>query len=105
MVALLNGLGGGASALVGILSVAGIGVEESASYAQFQTFFSVTGYLAIAVGVITLVGSLVAAGKLHRVISQRPQVWPFHSWVTVLSLLLVIAFIALGSCILLLVGR
>ena len=97
MVALLNGLGGGASALVGILSVAGIGVEESASYAQFQTFFSVTGYLAIAVGVITLVGSLVAAGKLHRVISQRPQVWPFHSWVTVLSLLLVIAFIALGS--------
>ena len=92
LVALLNGLGGGASALVGILSVAGIG--ETLEATAFSNF---TGYLAIGIGLITLVGSLVAAGKLHRLLPQKPQVWAFHSMATVLSLVVMAILILIGT--------
>ena len=92
LVALLNGLGGGASALVGILSVAGIG--ETLEATAFSNF---TGYLAIGIGLITLVGSLVAAGKLHRILPQKPQVWAFHSMATVLSLVVMAILILIGT--------
>ena len=92
LVALLNGLGGGASALVGILSVAGIG--EALEATAFSNF---TGYLAIGIGLITLVGSLVAAGKLHRILPQKPQVWAFHSMATVLSLVVMAILILIGT--------
>ena len=100
VVALFNGLGGGASAFVGILSASGIGFslaqrEEIAAngYAPFVLF---TSLLAIAVGMITLVGSLVAAGKLHRVLPQKPIVWKFHSAITMLLLILTIAGVIAG---------
>lgn len=66
-VALFNGLGGGASALVGLMSVDGN-----------SAFQQVTSLLAIAVGMVTLIGSLVAAGKLHRLLNQRPVVCHDH---------------------------
>ena len=92
LVALLNGLGGGASALVGILSVAGIGERLAAT-----AFSNFTGYLAIGIGLITLIGSLVAAGKLHRLLPQKPQVWAFHSMATVLSLVVMAILILIGT--------
>ena len=91
-VALFNGLGGGASALVGILTAAN--ADTGADYALFVRF---TAMLAIAVGTITLVGSLVAAGKLHRVLNQRPVVLPSHSVLTVVWLVLTVAAIVLGT--------
>lgn len=84
-VALFNGLGGGASALVGILSVGGD-----------EAFVRFTALLAVAVGMVTLVGSLVAAGKLHRVLPQKPVVWKEHSLLTVLFLALTLVFVAAG---------
>ena len=75
LVALLNGVGGLASALVGILTLAGIGVTAGG----YVLFSNVTSVLAIVVGMVTLTGSLVAAGKLHNRISQRPVVWKNHS--------------------------
>ena len=99
-VALFNGLGGGASALVGVLSALGIGFStgqvrtiEAGGYWSFVHF---TGLLAVAVGMVTLVGSLVAAGKLHRVLPQKPVVWPMHSFVTLLFLLAAVAFVLTG---------
>ncbi len=92
LVALLNGLGGGASALVGILSVAGIG--EKIEPTIFSNF---TGYLAIGIGFITLVGSLIAAGKLHRVLPQKPQVWYNHSLVTMVSGFVMLIIILIGT--------
>ncbi len=94
MVALLNGLGGAASALVGILSVVGIGGKATIDQSAFELL---TGYLAIGVGMITLVGSLVAAGKLHRVLPQKPQVWAYHSMVTMLSLVVLAVFTLAGT--------
>ena len=84
-VALFNGLGGGASALVGLLSVHGDGA-----------FVRFTALLAVAVGMVTLVGSLVAAGKLHRVLPQKPVVWKGHSLCTLLFLALTLGFVVAG---------
>ena len=84
-VALFNGLGGGASALVGLMSVQG----DSA-------FVRFTALLAVAVGMVTLVGSLVAAGKLHRVLPQKPVVWKGHSLCTLLFLALTLGFVVAG---------
>jgi len=101
LVALFNGLGGGASALVGILSATCLGftadqiaVIIANGYLPFVRF---TSMLAIAVGVITLVGSLVAAGKLHRVLNQKPVILPSHSLFTMLWLLFTIGFIVMGT--------
>ena len=99
-VALFNGLGGGASALVGMLSALGVGfsAEQTAAIVQggYWPFVHFTALLAVAVGMITLVGSLVAAGKLHRVLPQKPLVWPMHSFVSLLFLLLTVAFVLTG---------
>ncbi|WP_436417647.1 NAD(P)(+) transhydrogenase (Re/Si-specific) subunit beta [Petrimonas sulfuriphila] len=83
LVALLNGVGGLASALVGILTLLGVGQWVS----DFPVFSNVTAVLAIVVGVITLVGSLVAAGKLHKLLSQRPVIWKNHAVVLNFSLI------------------
>ena len=85
-VALFNGLGGGASALVGLLSVQG-----DTAFVRF------TALLAVAVGMVTLVGSLVAAGKLHRVLPQKPVVWKAHALCTLLFLALTLAFVVAGA--------
>lgn len=100
VVALFNGLGGGASAFVGILSASGMGFssEQLSEIARngYEPFVQFTSLLAIAVGMITLVGSLVAAGKLHRVLPQKPIVWQNHSAITMLLLILTVACIIAG---------
>ena len=100
VVALVNGLGGGASAFVGILSASGMGFssEQLSEIARngYEPFVQFTSLLAIAVGMITLVGSLVAAGKLHRVLPQKPIVWQNHSAITMLLLILTVACIIAG---------
>ena len=100
-VALFNGLGGGASALVGVLSAMGVGFSDE-QLAEiiikgYQPFVNFTSLLAVAVGMITLVGSLVAAGKLHRVLPQKPIVWSNHSVLTMLFLVLTVCLILVGT--------
>ena len=84
-VALFNGLGGGASALVGILSIHGDGA-----------FVRFTALLAVAVGMVTLVGSLIAAGKLHRLLPQKPVVWKGHALCTLLFMALSLGSVVAG---------
>ncbi len=86
-VALFNGLGGGASALVGCLTALGIGLPTDVAH---PSFVKITALLAVAIGMITLVGSLVAAGKLHRLLPQKPLVWPAHGSLTLLWLVLTV---------------
>ena len=83
MVALLNGVGGAASAIVGALSLLGIGNAQT----NYFVFSNVTASLALVVGLITLVGSLIAAGKLHRILPQKPVVWKNHATITKITLL------------------
>jgi len=86
-VALLNGLGGAASAVVGFLTLIGSkGIPGG-------KFVLVTAAIAIVVGSVTFSGSLIAAGKLHRMLKQQPIVLPIHQFWTMLCLLFSLSFI------------
>lgn len=99
-VALFNGLGGGASALVGVLSALGVGFNATQvghiEAEGYWPFIRLTALLAVAVGVVTLTGSLIAAAKLHRLMDQRPVLWPMHSAASLLFLVLTVAFVVTG---------
>jgi len=69
IIALLNGLGGGASALVAAVTAVDGGVP---------LFEAATAGLALAIGSLTLTGSLIAAGKLARILDARPRSLPHH---------------------------
>ena len=88
-VALLNGFGGAASALVAAVSVLDGGGQE------MGVFSLTTAGLALAVGTVTLTGSLVAAGKLHKVLPQKPVVLPCHRQLTMAALVLTILTLVL----------
>lgn len=95
LVALLNSIGGLASALVGILTLLGVDIIES----SYPVFSNITAVLAIIVGVVTFVGSLVAAGKLHKLLPQRPIIWKGHSTILNISIVLLLASVILTAFI------
>lgn len=92
LVALLNGIGGIAAALVGILSLLGIGVVER----RYPAFESGASMLAIVVGLVTFTGSLVAAGKLHKLLPQRAVILKNHTAMLKISLVIMIGVIVLS---------
>ena len=89
MVALLNGLGGGASMLTAIVVV--VGRDEASSLGS-----DVTGGLAVALGGVTLSGSLVAAAKLHSLMPQRP-IRPWGNRLITSALLVLLCLLILFS--------
>lgn len=90
LVALLNGLGGGASALVALV--------EAFERPESRTLFSrITGQLALSVGAVTLAGSLIAAAKLDRRISQRPVLLPSHQLISRVSIAGAVVLMAVAS--------
>ncbi len=74
-VALLNGLGGGASALVAGSAVSLLDLGTTPS------IYLLTASLALGVGSMTLSGSMVASLKLQGWVFQRPVHWHFHNTV------------------------
>ncbi len=87
-VALLNGFGGGASALVAVTAV------SLYSGGELRVFWF-TAALALAVGALTFSGSMVAALKLQGLVSQRPLVLKNHGG-------LLKAFLTVGALLVLL---
>ena len=89
MVALLNGFGGAASALVAS--------AELLTYWRTGTpptgIVSVAIVLGVLIGGLTFTGSLVAFAKLQELISGRPTVFPLQH---LLNLVLVLAAAAMG---------
>lgn len=79
-VALFNGLGGGASALVAGTAV---GISTGAE----PWVFWLTAALALGIGTLTLSGSVVAALKLQGLISQKSVVVKGHGLILLLLLL------------------
>jgi len=74
MVALLNGLGGGASLLVG-------GAEYLISHAEGRTFpvdSNIALQFTLLIGALTLTGSGIAFAKLQEMMSGRAIVFPFQ---------------------------
>ena len=71
VVALLNGFSGGSAAVVALLMLTSLGVPE--------LFGKLAAGQAILIGPMTFSASLVAAGKLHGKLPQKPIVLPRHS--------------------------
>ena len=84
IIALLNGLGGGASALVAAVTAIDSGVP---------VFEAITAGLALAIGALTLTGSLLAAGKLARILDAKPKSLRGHS--TIMAVLAVAILIGI----------
>ena len=85
IIALLNGLGGGASALVAAVTAMDSGVP---------VFEAITAGLALAIGALTLTGSLIAAGKLARILDAKPKSLRGHS--TIMAALTVAILIGIA---------
>ncbi|WP_027106349.1 NAD(P)(+) transhydrogenase (Re/Si-specific) subunit beta, partial [Ligilactobacillus ceti] len=87
-VAVLNGFGGLASLLV---------AYATALVSGNDPFALITSNIAIAVGALTLTGSLIAGGKLARILNAQPQSLKFHSLWQGLLLIAMIYFIAIAQ--------
>jgi NAD(P) transhydrogenase subunit beta len=90
LVALLNGIGGAASAIVASFALITM-------YHSPELFGKTTASLAIVIGAVTLFGSLVAAGKLHKVLPQKPVILPAHEPLTGILLLVLLVTVILGG--------
>jgi len=77
LIALLNGLGGLSSLIVGGYALFGIGTDQ-------KNFSDVAAMFAIVIGGLTFMGSMIAAGKLHRVIKQKPTIFKMHQQILVI---------------------
>ncbi|HOB89624.1 MAG: NAD(P)(+) transhydrogenase (Re/Si-specific) subunit beta [Bacillota bacterium] len=82
MVALLNGFGGGSSAIVSLLALLGILGDIAATD-------KLTAALGLVIGSITLSGSLIAAAKLHGKMEQKPILFKGQSTWNNLALVLI----------------
>ncbi|MDO4595211.1 MAG: NAD(P)(+) transhydrogenase (Re/Si-specific) subunit beta [Tissierellia bacterium] len=85
-VAMLNAFGGLASALVAIISIN-----------QEDNFVFITGFLAIFIGIVTFIGSMVAAGKLSKKLPSKPFILNAHSILITISLLLTLILFLISA--------
>jgi H+-translocating NAD(P) transhydrogenase subunit beta len=90
LVALLNGTGGAASAIVASFSYISL-------HHGHDLFGRTTALLGVVIGTVTLFGSFVAAGKLHKVIDQKPVIFPFHKSLAGVILSGIIFLVVLGG--------
>jgi NAD(P) transhydrogenase subunit beta len=89
LVALFNGFGGGASALVALVTFL--------NYSDVYIFSNFTGSLALIVGGITFSGSLIAAGKLDQKLPQKPIILNGHTTISVLILIIMVVLTILNT--------
>ncbi|MFC1786332.1 NAD(P)(+) transhydrogenase (Re/Si-specific) subunit beta [Candidatus Neomarinimicrobiota bacterium] len=87
MVAIFNGFGGGASALV-----AAAEFYSKASQGELTTFLLSTIALSVFVGTLTFTGSFVAFGKLQGFISGQPIVFKGQKILNAIIAIVIIAF-------------
>jgi NAD(P) transhydrogenase subunit beta len=87
MVALFNGLGGAASALVAVIEL----FNSTDAGKEVLPTASIPAALSILIGGVTLTGSAIAFAKLQGLISGRPLVYPLQKTLNLLLLLGAIA--------------
>ena len=95
MVALFNGVGGGAAALVALADFHHVAPEPG----RIKADVGISIMLSALIGGISFAGSLIAFGKLQELISGRPIVYPGQKPLNaaLLSALLVVAIVVLAG--------
>lgn len=83
-VAMLNAFGGLASFIVAVVSI------------NDEIFTKITGLIAIFIGLVTFFGSMIAAGKLSKKLSQRPVVIKNHSLIININLIILLVLLILS---------
>jgi NAD(P) transhydrogenase subunit beta len=76
MVALFNGVGGGAAALVALVEFHQLAPEAG----RMQPNESISILLSALIGSISFAGSMIAFGKLQGLVGDRPIVWPLQRY-------------------------
>ena len=90
-VAMLNGFGGAASALV-----AAVTLTDGKAVGAFE---AITAGIALIIGMVTLLGSILAAGKLAKWFNQRPVILKGHKALVLLAgVLAVLCLLPLALC-------
>lgn len=89
MVALFNGVGGGAVALVALIEFAR-GTEPGGSWSLLQ---AITAVLSAVIGSVSFSGSLIAFAKLQELMTGRPLTYPLQKPV---NLVLLVILLVLG---------
>ena len=84
LVALFNGVGGGAAGLVAVVEYLHLGGEGSALFSLFTV-------VTIIIGSVAFSGSIVTYLKLQEIMTTRPVVLPAGKWITILVALGTIA--------------
>jgi NAD(P) transhydrogenase subunit beta len=92
MVALFNGVGGGAAALIALAEFHNIAPDPG----TLQKDISASIVLSALIGSISFAGSMVAFAKLQELIGGRPIVYPLQQWI---NGLLFAALVAAGVAI------
>lgn len=89
MVAIFNGFGGAASAVVAVSYLFGKGFgnggETLVDIHQMDT--AITVFISVLIGAVTFTGSLIAFGKLNGKVSGKPILFPGNQFVNVLLIL------------------
>ncbi len=85
LVALFNGVGGGAAGLIAVVEFLHIGAEGGVLF----SFFTV---LTIIIGSVAFSGSIVTFLKLQEIMTTRPVVIPLGKWITILVAVATIGF-------------
>jgi proton-translocating NAD(P)+ transhydrogenase subunit beta len=95
MVALFNGVGGGAAALVALADFHHVAPEPG----RIKADVGISIMLSAIIGGVSFAGSLVAFGKLQELVSGRPIVYPGQKPLNaaLLSALLVVAIVVLAG--------
>jgi NAD(P) transhydrogenase subunit beta len=86
MVGMLNGFGGGASALVGYAEY--LRITEAGTTASLDVLITLP--LSLLIGVVTIVGSMVAAAKLHGIMRSAPILYPYQKQTNAFMLLVIL---------------
>ena len=90
LVAIFNGLGGGASAVVAASEF----LRRSSEQADIPVDLSITIMLGTLIGLVTFSGSLVAFGKLQEIVETRPVVFPLQKTVSLVLFLGILGMMA-----------
>lgn len=91
MVGVLNGFGGGASALVAYAEYVRLG--GTVTTASFDVLSMMP--LSLLIGTVTFVGSMIASGKLQGILKSAPILYPMQKQINAAIFLVILLFIVM----------